>query len=250
MKTSPCRLFENAFILLLLLVYAAFAFRHTHPYPLRRIPIEGGVSYFVLSERKAAPKGGLPVVIYISSLFERPNDTLPQWIGQLDEPVILIWSDLLADLGENTTLEDPGAWERKKLEFPGLVSRYREVFGFDDHRVYLTGFGFAGAYAWMLAYDRPDLYAGVVAMSAPSYPPPIQQRLDSGTSVVTVVVYGEKDKWLPDRLAQAKETGQVIEARNPHSKFILKPGEGRREVARYWVENLRYVLQFTKEPNR
>jgi hypothetical protein len=98
----------------------------------------------------------------------------------------------------------------------------------------------------MLAYDRSELFAGVVAMSAPSYPPPIQQRLDSGGSVVTVVVWGEKDSWFQKHQDQEKQTGQDIEARNPHAKFILKPGEDHREAVKDWVENLRYVLQFKK----
>ena len=63
---------------------------------------------------------------------------------------------------------------------------------------------------------------------------------------MTVVVRGEKDKWFPEHLAQEKQTGHAIEARNPHSRFLLQPGEDHREVAKYWLENLNYILQFNK----
>jgi len=96
----------------------------------------------------------------------------------------------------------------------------------------------------MLAYDRLDLYAGVVAMSAISYPEQIQKALKSSESVVTVVVRGEKDAWLMKHLAQEEETGRIIESRNPHSKFVLMRGEDHGSVAAYWVEHLNYILQF------
>jgi len=219
--------------------------KQRQPASLNRIPLEGHASFYVCSDARLGFKEGLPVIICIGHTFQEP-ETLVQFVGKFDEPVLLIWSDLLADISGDTSLEDGVVWERKRQEFAGELSRYRELLSFDERRVYLTGFSFAGAYAWMLAYDRPDLYAGVVAMSAPSYPPPIQQRLDSGKSVVTVVVRGEKDKWFPEHLAQEKQTGHAIEARNPHSRFLLQPGEDHREVAKYWLENLNYILQFNK----
>ena len=245
---------ENAAIVLLLLVYSGFALRRAAPSVFTRIPpgftrIQGTASYYVCSDRQAIPREGLPVIIDIGSTFETPA-ALTRFVGEFDEPVLLIWSSLLSDLSGDTRLEDETVWETKRQKFARLFSRYRETLRFDDRRVYLTGFGFTGAYAWMLAYDRPALYAGVVAMSAPCYPLPIQQRLDRGESVVTVVVCGEKDRWLTNRLALVQATGKAIESQNPHSRFILKPVADYREVANYWVENLRYVLQFTQEPNR
>ena len=98
----------------------------------------------------------------------------------------------------------------------------------------------------MLAYDRPDLYSGVVAMSAVSYPEQIQHNLESGESIVTVVVRGQNDHAFPKRLEQERKTGHVIESRNPHSKFVLKQGESHGSVEKYWLEYLNYILQFSK----
>lgn len=245
MKMQRIHLFQNAFLLSLLLPYALFLYGRQCEYPLHRVPLDGPSSYFKLSESQTAQ--GVPVIIHIGSMGERPKEVLLPWIGQIGQPVLLIWSGLLSDLDENTLLEDPVVWERKRREFPQLLSRYQNVFRFDKERVYLTGAGFAGAYAWMLAYDQPGLYAGVVAISAPAYPPPIQQRLDRGKSVVTVVVYGEKERWLTNQLAQWKETTRCIESQNPNSKLLLLPEENRRGVSKYWLESLKYILRFRKQ---
>ena len=251
MKTRSSGMLEHAALALLLLVYAGFALRRTAPSLFTRIPpgftyIPGTASYYVCSDRKANLREGLPVIICIGSAFETPA-ALTRMVGVFDEPVLLLWSSLLSDLSGETPLEDKKVWETKRQKFARLLARYRKALHFDDHRVYLTGSGFAGAYAWMLAYDRPDVYAGVVAMSAPWYPPPIQQQLERGKTVITVAVYGEKDRWLTNRLVQAKEVGLALESLNPHSRFILKPGADRLEVAKDWFKNLEYILQFRKE---
>ena len=251
MKTRPLRILQNTFLLSLVLVYAGFALYRAKPYWLTRPPagltcIPGSGSYYALSDRSPQARAGLPVILCIGSAFDKP-DVIKRLIGQFDEPVLLIWDNLLADLSENTTIDDAIAWEKKRREFARVFSRYRQRFRFDERRVYLTGFGFAGAYAWMLAYDRPEWYAGVVAMSAPAYPAPIQQRFGSGKSVVTVAVYGEKDPWLTNRFALLKATRGSIESLNPHSRLVLKEGLDRHAVAECWLANLKYILQFRKE---
>jgi len=254
MKTPPSRVFENTFILVLVLVFSAFALRRATPSLIPRTPpgltrIQGTASYYAYSDGNATLREGLPVILCIGHSFEGP-DVLARWVGQFDEPVLLIWSDLLSDLSGDTRVDDWAVWEKKRQEFATRFARYQAIFRFNGNRVYLTGFSFAGAYAWMLAYDRPELYAGVVAMSAVSHPRQIQQRLKNGVSVVTVVVRGEEDRMFPERLADERRTGQTIESHNPHSSFIIKQGESHSGVAKYWVENLKYVLQFRKESNR
>jgi predicted esterase len=212
---------------------------------LNLLPIEGHASFYVCSDARLVFKEGLPVIICIGHPFQ-PPETLLQFVGKFSEPVLLIWSALLADLSADTMPEDAAVWEKKRREFAKVLGRYRELLRFDERRVYLTGFSFAGAYAWMLAYDRPDLYAGVVVMSAPSYPQPVQRRLDSGKTVVTVVVRGAKDAWFLKRRAQEEQTGQAIESLNPHSRFLSKPGATHRSVAKHWLENLNYILQFKR----
>ena len=254
MKTLTGKFLELTFLFALALVYAIFAVANAHLSPLKHadfglssLPIEGRASFYTCSEPGQAFKEGLPVIIQIGNAFYEKPDSITRWIGRLGEPVLLIWSDLLSDLSGDTRIDDRVVWERKRREFSPLLSRYREILKFDERRVYLTGSGFAGAYAWMLAYDRSEQYAGVVVMSAPSNLPQIQERVVAAKTVVTVVVRGEKDKFLRIHRAEEERTGRVIQSENPHSKFIIKPGEGHSELANYWAENLKYILQFRRE---
>lgn len=250
MKSPTSRTLETAGIILILLIYSGLAFRRSH-HPahdlalpgLRLIASDGIRSYYVQSGNRSPDQGPLPVIICIGNRYLQP-DILGRFTGQLGEPVILIWCGLLNDLSDATQVDDPVLWEKKRSEFKSLLKRYREIPGFDEHRVYLTGFSFTGVYAWMLAYDEPERYAGVVAMSAVCYPKQIQQRIEAAKTVVTVVVRGERDKWLTMHRAEEERTGRIIESQNPRSKFTTKPGEGHSEMTNYWSENLRYILQF------
>ncbi|MGA2867288.1 MAG: hypothetical protein ABSF95_22655 [Verrucomicrobiota bacterium] len=253
MKTRTVTILEVAFLLSLVLVYAIFAvcradlstFKHTY-FGLSPMPIEGSASFYACSEPGKGFKERLPVIICIGHNFSQKPDVLTQLVGRLGEPVLLIWCDLLSDLSGDTRLDDPVVWEKKRREFTGLLSRYRQILKFDEQRVYLTGTGFAGAYAWMLAYDQPEQYAGVVAMSAPSNPKQIQERIEAAKAVVTVVVMREKLEWLVKHRAEEERTGRFIESQNLRSKFSVKSIEGRSEMAKCWAENLKYILQFRK----
>ena len=250
MKTYAGKTIEVAFLLALALVYAVFAvrradvsaFQHAN-FGLDRLPIKGSASFYRCSESGDGWQEGLPVVLCIGNKYEKP-DVLNQFVGRLSEPVTLIWCDLLSNLRDDTQLDDPVLWDQKRREFMGLFSRYREILRFDERRVYLTGSGFAGAYAWMLAYDQPVRYAGVVAVAAPSYPKPIQERLDAARALVTVVLLRDKKEWLLKHRAEEERTGRLIQSLNPNSKFSIKSMEGRAETAKYWVEHLKYVLRF------
>jgi len=50
----------------------------------------------------------------------------------------------------------------------------------------------------------------------------------------------------PQRLEQEKETGRIIESKNPNSMWILKEGETHTSVEKYWLDYLKYILQFKK----
>lgn len=204
-------------------------------------------SHYTYSNVGTGLAGRIPAIIFVGHPFGHPTHNLERFRGQFDEPVLLIHSGLLMDWPETAIgVEDEEVWSRKSAQFLTLVRHYMEFFEIDETRIYLTGFSFDGAYAWMLSYDHPELYAGVVAMSAVSYPRQIQERIDSGAQVVTVVVRGELDHWFPARLAQEQETGGIIESLNPNSMWILKKAETHAEVSKYWQEYLRYILQFKK----
>lgn len=212
-----------------------------------RIRTEGIASYYVYSGTRPAPEGKRPAIIFIGHPLSSPFQDLSTYRNQFDEPVLLIWSGLLSDLREDCRVEDEVVWARKRLQFLTLLDDYKRRLPVDENRVYLTGFSFAGVYAWMLAYDRPELYAGVVPMSAPSFPRQIQENLEAAKTVVTVIVRGEKDDTPPRDLAGEMRTGGIVESCNPHSRFVLKADEGHRDMHKYWRENLQYVLQLRRK---
>jgi len=231
--------------MLMLLVTSLCGCRRTKTSSLDSITIDGVKSHYMYSNVESGPKEGLPVIIIIDHPFG--GVTSPErFADKFDEPVLLIYCKLLDDLSHDTLVDDKTVWQKKRQVFLTLFQGYKDHFGFDERRVYLTGFSSTGVYAWMLAYDRPDLYSGVVAMSAVSYPQQIQQNLESSESIVTVVVRGRNDAAFPRRLEQERETGRVIESRNPHSKFVLKQGEDHGSVAKYWLQYLNYILQFSR----
>jgi hypothetical protein len=232
-------------ILPVLLVTSLCGCRRSKPSSLSNVTINGVKSYYTYSNLESGSKEGLPAIIIIGHPSDR-RASIKRFIDQFNEPVLLIWCELLDDLRNDTLIDDNAVWQRKKQDFLTSFKGYKDYFRFHEKRVYLTGFSFAGAYAWMLAYDRPDLYSGVVAMSAVSYPKQLQQNLESSKSVVTVVVRGWNDHAFPKRLEQERKTGHVIESRNPHSKFVLKQGESHGSVEKYWLEYLNHILRFSK----
>ncbi len=215
-----------------------------------RIRTDGITSYYVYSGTDTGHEGKLPAIIFIGHPLSSPFEDLATYKDRFDEPVLLIWSGLVSDLRKDCRTADETVWARKRQQFLTLLDDYKRKLRLDDDRIYLTGFSAAGVYAWMLAYDHPELYAGVVPMSAPSFPPQIQEHLEAAKTLVTVVVRGEKDDTPPQDLAGEMRTGRIIESSNPGSRFVLKPGEGHRDMHKYWRENLQYVLQFRRKDNQ
>ncbi len=209
-----------------------------------RIRTDGITSYYVHSGPGAGREGKLPTIIFIGHPLSSPFKSLTLFKGWFDEPVLLICSGVVSDIGEGYLVDDEAVWGRKRLQFLRLLEDYKQRLPVDESRIYLTGFSFAGVYAWMLAYDHPELYAAVVPMSATSYPRQIQENLAAAKMLVTVVVRGEKDDAPPRDLAGEMRTGKIVESGHPDSRFVLKPGEGHRDMHKYWRENLQYVLQF------
>ena len=215
-----------------------------------RIRTDGVTSYYVYSGTDAGHVGKLPAIIFIGHPLSSPFEDLATYKDRFDEPVLLIWSGLVSDLPENCRTADETVWARKRPLFLTLLDDYQRKLPIDQDRIYLTGFSAAGVYAWMLGYDHPELYAAVVPMSAPSFPRQIQENLEAAKTLVTVVVRGEKDDTPPNDLAGEIRTGRIIESCNSDSRFVLKPGEGHRDMHKYWQENLQYVLQFRGKDNQ
>jgi hypothetical protein len=217
---------------------------------VHRIRADGITSYYVYSAADAGREGKLPAIIFVGHPLSSPYKDLSTFNGKFDEPVLLIWSGLVSGLRLDSHVDDEVVWAKVRQQFPKLLDDYKRCLRIDESRIYLTGFSAAGVYAWMLAYDRPELYAAVVPMSATSYPRQIQENLGAAKAVATVWVRGEKDDTPPNNLAAETRTGTIIESYNPGSRFVLKPGEGHRQMHSYWLEQLQYVLQFSRRDGR
>jgi pimeloyl-ACP methyl ester carboxylesterase len=217
---------------------------------VRRIHVDGTTSYYVYSGTEAGRERKLPAIIVVGHPLSSPLKDLATFKDKFGEPVVLIWSGLLCNLPENCHVEDETVWADKRQQFLTLLGGYKARLPIDEDRIYLTGFSFAGVYSWMLAYDRPDLYAGVVPMSATSYPHQIQEHLDAARAVATIWVRGEKDDTPPNNPAVEVRTGAIVESCNARSRFVLKPGEGHRDMHHYWLESLQYAVQFRRNDGR
>ena len=217
---------------------------------VHRIRADGIVSYYVYSDASVNSEKKLPAIIIIGHPLSSPFKDLAAFKGKLGEPALLIWSGLVSGLPLDCPVDDEATWAKVRHQFPKLLDEYERKLSVDADRVYLTGFSAAGVHAWMLAYDRPELYAGVVPMSATSYPRQIQQNLDAAKVVPTVWVRGEKDDTPPNDLVAEMRTGQIIESYSPRSRFVLKPGEGHTDMHKYWLESLQYMLQFSRGDGR
>ena len=225
---------------------------------IRPLQIGATTSYYLFPGPSVHPRPHrLPAIIFIGHPAPeiQPATHFALVADRLSEPAILIWSGLLDHLSANdlhTPVDDDRAWQKNSQRFPELVGDYLRRLPVDPDRVYLTGFSSSGVHAWMLAYDRPDLYAGVVALSAPAYPRQIQDRLQAcGALLVTVVVRADEDLIAnEDALDIEKRTGAVIETLNPDSRWILKRGETHAGVKRYWPEWLNYILRFSRTESR
>jgi hypothetical protein len=217
---------------------------------IKRIRADGITSYYAHSGTDARHEGKLPTIIFIGHLHDSPFRDLSLFKNWFDEPVLLIWSGLMSDLRGDSPVDNEANWAKKRQQFLTLLDDYKRKLRLDEDRIYLTGFSSAGVYAWMLAYDHPELYAAVVPMSATSYPRQIQEHLEAARTLVTVVVRGEQDERMQRDLAGDTRTGRIIESCHSGSRFILKPGEGHHGVGKYWRENLQYVLQFRRNDQR
>ncbi len=217
---------------------------------VHRIRVDRIPSYYVYSGANGDREGKLPTIIIIGHPLSSPYKDLAAFKDKFDERVLLVWSGLVSGLALDSRVDDEAVWAKVRQQFPKRLDAYKSRLRIDESRVYLTGFSAGGVYAWMLAYDRPELYAGVVPMSATSYPHQIQENLDAAKAVATVWVRGEKDDTPPKDLAAEMRTGEIIESSNPRSRFVLKPGEGHGDMHKYWLENLQYVLRFRRNEGR
>jgi hypothetical protein len=212
------------------------------------LQIDGITSHYAYSNLAGPPPASIPAVIFVGHQEHKHNPTrrILQFKDRFDEPVLLIRSGVLDDFTTNWCYFGPELCHSKIAQFVTLVEYYKGYFPIDDDRIYLTGFSCDSVYAHIFAYAHPELFAGVVAMSSNTFSQCFQENLDNANQVVTVHVLGELDETYQAHLALEDEHGRIIESLNPNSRWIVKKGETHTAVEQYWLENLKYILQFSK----
>jgi len=115
--------------------------------------------------------------------------------------------------------------------FIAVLDDIEQKLPIDPRHVYLTGSSFDGTWAWILGLDHPERYAGVVALSAPSYAAAISGRLARGKNLPVCVLRGEKDFDSPRALEQEKRTAAEMIRINPKSQWHLLPNETHGSAA-------------------
>jgi hypothetical protein len=205
-------------------------------------------SHYAYSNLKGPLDGPVPVIIFVGHQThkEHPTYNLSRFKDQFDEPVLLIRSGVLDDFTTDWCYFGPELCHSKIAQFVTLVEYYKNYFPIDNDRIYLTGFSCDSVYAHIFAYAHPELFAGVVAMSSNTFSQCLQENLDNANQVVTVHVLGELDETYQAHLALEDEHGRIIESLNPNSRWIVKKGETHTGVDQYWLENLKYIMQFSK----
>ncbi len=139
---------------------------------------------------------------------------------------ILVSTDVLPVVAHFRPLlvDDPDLIARVPSRFIAVVDAVERTLPIDPSRVFLTGFSADAVWAWILGLETPDRYAGVIALSACSYPAAIQGRLDRGKRLPVCVLRGELDHQFPARLDQEKTTAAEMIRINPKSQWHLLPG--------------------------
>jgi len=154
--------------------------------------------------------------------------------GVPDDFVLVETSTLRAVLaGRRLPVDAPELVARVPPLFEGFVRELPQHLPIDPKRIYLTGFSFDAVWAWILGYSKPESYAGVVALSAVSYPAPISAGLERGRDLPVCVLRGELDHQYPGRLEQERAVGARLMAVNPRSYFEVLPGVSHTGVPAY-----------------
>ncbi|WP_169730470.1 prolyl oligopeptidase family serine peptidase [Salinispira pacifica] len=99
-----------------------------------------------------------------------------------------------------------------------LIREFIEEESIDGDRVYLTGVSMGGMGTWSMAMAQPDLFAGIVPISAAVYSPPIRPRYRRIAEIPALVVHDLKDPSIP--YDKARKTVQRFQKAGGTAEFV------------------------------
>lgn len=216
-------------------------------------------AHYVRSDLAEGDTAGLPVVVFVGRYGADPAEGFQRVCGRLAEPAVLVWVEEPSPGDEPAQASGMGDpiweyWSGIRAVFPPLIRQCRASLGTDPNRVYLTGWSWDGANAWKLAYDRPELYAGVVAISPDPQTlarlhvyPPAQGALRAAAEVPTVVVYETPIRSLTLWSYAYKEAERHVVAGHPDSRWWWDTNVSHVQLREQWFTALNYLLQLTRE---
>lgn len=148
--------------------------------------------------------------------------------------MILAQSDVLASLlrGRDLLVDDPELGAEVPARFSEVLQGILQALPVDERRVYLMGYSFDAVWAWRLGLAAPKRFAGVIALSAVSYPKGISDVISAGGAhdLPVCVLRGDRDSMFPQRLEQERRTGNEMMRQNRRSLWQLLPNTSHAGV--------------------
>jgi predicted esterase len=105
-----------------------------------------------------------------------------------------------------------------------VISEVRSNYKIDPSRIYLTGHSLGGFGAWQIAFDHPEIFAGLAPVSGgspvrPDALPPLLARIKN---IPVLVVHGAKDGIVPP--ARSKEMVEAARKAGVQISYTEVPG--------------------------
>lgn len=217
-----------------------------------QLTAELALHYTVMQPRAMAMPHRMPTVIRMGHPTDskrRHKDRLLDLWDHMGRPAntVLIETDVLERFAGLSVDAPPITATVPKL-FAEFIRSLAAVDSLvDPDRIYLFGFSFDGVWALILGLSQPDLYAGVVALSAITFPTPIAGRPENGANLPLCILRGANDHIYPRRREQEEETGRKLVGSNPGSRFRILPNVSHTGVWSEARQCFDTVLPHTRE---
>jgi hypothetical protein len=150
-----------------------------------------------------------PVLLVLHQAGEKPRDTLDRWAEYADNHGYILAAPEWADGGQTEYTFSA----REHATVLDTLHDLRRRFAVDSDRVFLAGWGQGGDMAYDVGLAHPDLFAGVVPMSAFPGPWPYRYR-HNGQYLPFYVISG-------DRSGDSRDNKAMFQEWVPHGYPVL-----------------------------